>query len=340
MGGLPQNDPTYGKKPKETESKNHQADFDSAINKANNTNRFRSNMNEYQLFIETAKTEGIENFRGLVVSCPINISGKSIHIVSTNLDPQDLGANLLFWDKLDWPTNNAIGIGLDGDAEFLMAEKILQQSRVHFQGSGGAEHIFLNSHLSAFKALDRQQPGSWSLSRGANSVSFDSNDLEAGRGVLVSLYGSLPVPNYDVPLAEILEFKRKRADELLTLRSELEGLYQQIISSDDSDQAFETSKSKLEIALADNLKASKEFPITWKFTDLKAKLNINAGMVGGMLGSLAGQKFGLPMLGPILGATAGFVQIEVTSALKWRQKSVSPYEYINSYHRDLFGRSR
>jgi hypothetical protein len=62
------------------------------------------------------------NERGLVISCPIEISGSGMTVKSTALDPQELRFSLLFWDKLDFPTNNFVGMGVDAEAQFLQSE--------------------------------------------------------------------------------------------------------------------------------------------------------------------------------------------------------------------------
>ncbi len=48
------------------------------------------------------------NYRGLVVSPPIEIDGTSLHVKSSNLDPQELRFALLFWDQLVWPSSRAV----------------------------------------------------------------------------------------------------------------------------------------------------------------------------------------------------------------------------------------
>jgi Family of unknown function (DUF6236) len=277
------------------------------------------------------------NFRGLVVSCPSVIRGSGIEVTRSSLDPQCLRANLLFWDKLDWPTNNFIHVEHGPDEKFLESAGVLQRTRVTIFGGGGAGSGVLRAHLDAFKALDRAQSGSWSLSRDTNSISFEQGELEKDRGVLVSLFGSLPVPDQTVSLYEILEFKRKRRDELLGLRVELESLYSAIISSSDSEMALRTAQLRLEKALADHLKVAKEFPITWRFTDLKAKLNLTNGAVMGLLGYLVGQTITMPSLIAVVGAALGTIQVELSGGLKWKSNSKTPYEYITSYHKELFG---
>lgn len=41
------------------------------------------------------------------------------------------------------------------------------------------------------------------------------------RGITVSLHRAIPIPTGDTPLNDLLEFKLKRAPELMALRAEL-----------------------------------------------------------------------------------------------------------------------
>jgi hypothetical protein len=82
--------------------------------------------------------------------------------------------------------------------------------------------------------------------------------LEPGRGVLVSLHRALPVPDKDVPLQDILEFRTKRSDELIALRRHLEEIYGRIVSAGDSDLALKTELERLQQAINDYTKVFHE----------------------------------------------------------------------------------
>ena len=161
------------------------------------------------------------NQRGLVISCPITISGTSFHLKTTALDPQELRFALLFWGKLDFPINKVFPIGLEEDAQFLASEGIL--SRTDLQGLGSGDmagslrritigpgvgdmmpQAVAQEHVDAYRFLDEQEPGVWSLGRGENAVSFPDADVEPGRGALIRLYQAIPVPDKDVPFQDIL----------------------------------------------------------------------------------------------------------------------------------------
>ncbi|VAW14281.1 hypothetical protein MNBD_ALPHA12-2021, partial [hydrothermal vent metagenome] len=105
----------------------------------------------------------MSDIRGLVISPPIIIDGTKIFIRTMALDPQQLRANLLFWDKLDFPSNNAIHIQEDQNATFLIKSGILKRTAINVQMSGDMALLYLNAHFEAFHILDKQEPGVWSL---------------------------------------------------------------------------------------------------------------------------------------------------------------------------------
>lgn len=272
------------------------------------------------------------NERGLVISCPIRISGTSLEIKTTALDPQELRFALLFWDKLDFPTNNMISIGLDQQAEFLASEGILTRTRVQVQGGGEMTKIFPLIHTHAYRTLDKQEPGVWSLGAGENSVSFPDTDVEDGRGGLVRLYQAIPVPDKEVPLQDILEFREKRHAELLALRHHIEAIYQRVIAAGDGELSLNTEIGSLEQSIADYIKASQESKMSFRNMSFDASLNIPAGFVAG----LAAYSVPLGVVGTLLTGFAAAISFGPGKSLKSHSVTPMPFQYISSYHEKIF----
>lgn len=268
------------------------------------------------------------NFRGLVVSPPIEISvnRNSIHLVSTSLDPQEVRSNLLFWDKLNFPDNNLLSIGLGPDEEFLRQCGILERTMIRVMGSGDMASGFRAAHVRAFQELDNAAPGAWSLATGEHSVSFLDEELEPGRGALVRLYKAIPVPDRAAPLNDILNFKQRRKDELLALRFHLEDIYQKVVKAGDGPLSLATETGRLEKALSDHLKASKESRLGFRLCDLSASLNVP----GALAGTLLFESFPENL---IAGAA---LSISVGVALKRKKPSATPFRYVSRYHDELF----
>ncbi|WP_028222193.1 DUF6236 family protein, partial [Paraburkholderia oxyphila] len=157
--------------------------------------------------------------RGLVVSPPIVIEGGRLFAKSSNLDPLELRFALLFWDRLVWPSSRVIHFASNQDEQFLEAAGILNRPDYTIWGDGATG--IAQGQVTAFNDFDSREPGMWALAQGENSFVWKDGFLEDGAGALVELHRAIPIPCHDVPLAEILEFKEKRRDELLLLRAQL-----------------------------------------------------------------------------------------------------------------------
>ncbi len=269
---------------------------------------------------------------GLVISVPIEASAGSLFVKSSALDPQELRSNLLLWDKLDWPTNNLMGFHVTPDVEFLIQEGSLTRTRIIVGGGGSLEDSVRAAHVQAYRELDEREPGTWSLATGERSISFLDEELESDRGVLVRLHQAIPVPDKEVPFADVLEFKRKRRDELLALRYHLEQIYQRVISAGDGELALNAEVGALDKAIADHLKTAQEFGLKLRFSDLSASLNL----LGAAQVAFATLALGLDLVSALVAGTAASISIDAGVALKRHKAAPTPFRYISSYHREVF----
>jgi Family of unknown function (DUF6236) len=275
--------------------------------------------------------------RGLVISAPVKISQESLQLTGA-LDQQDLRFALLFWDKLDFPKNNFALLG-DDTADFLEEAGVLTRTSVTVHLAPGRVNpgdVLIAAHLEAYRTLDRTEPGVWSLGVGENSVSFPQRDLEDGRGILVRLHQAIPVPDKDVPLQDILDFKVKHRDELLALRYHLETIYQRIINAGDGELALQTEIGALELAIVDYLKVAKSTPLRFINTPLEANLNIPAAIRAGWAG-LTTYTAGFGATASLLaGVATAAIEIKASASLKNHEVSKTPFRYISSFHNRVF----
>lgn len=262
----------------------------------------------------------------------ISASRNHVWVEHARIDAQELRSYLLFWDVLDFPANNILHIGLDPDAEFLVDEGILQRTEARFIGSGGMGQLLRDAHLAVYRDLDAQEPGMWSIASGERSLSFLDEDIEEGRGALVRLYNAVPVPNKDVPLAEVLEFRTKRRAELLSFRQHMEDVYQKVLTVGDGPLAWNTEVERLQSSIEDQIQVSKEAPFRFRLSDLSAGLNL--ATVGA--GVIAAHALDQPLLGGALQGLAAGITLNVGGALKKKAASPVPFKYVTSYHAELF----
>lgn len=200
------------------------------------------------LFLLNVSSEEVSmKKRGIVISPPFEPLPSGVKCGGSP-EPVDIRKYLLYWDKIDYPTNNIIHIGGNSDIDFLEKYGILKRSIIQLVGSFILDDkIFLATQQAAYEQNERDEKGCWSLAQLSNNPLF-VNSLQK-QCLEFELYNCLPVPECDVPLYDILQFKEKRKDELMELREYLDELYLSIIGSEDPNRALNVALDKTEKAL-------------------------------------------------------------------------------------------
>jgi hypothetical protein len=277
--------------------------------------------------------------RGLIVAPPVREVPDGAVQIGGVLDPQEIRFALLLWDHLRYPQSNLVHVGPGPDEQYLASAGVLDYAKINFHGLANERAILATQKLG-FLAQDSKEPGRWSLGKGDGSLSFSDDELKVGQGILLTLHKVIPIPNEDVPLAELLEFKSKRRDELLALRHHLERLYQQIIDSPDVHQSLATELSALDAALKDQLKASCEEKFKWRLSDLNAKVGYKVDWKtwAAGAGAYATASTGLPLAGAVLAGLAGAaaVTFNVSGSIARKKPTATPFEYVSRFHTELF----
>lgn len=277
--------------------------------------------------------------RGLVISNPMTIRDSgTIDLTSSLLDRQELRFSLLYWDKLAWPRNNVIWIAGDDDSQFLESAGVLLRPEYRLAGGGG--NVILEAQLAAFRDLDSKAPGTWAIAQGEKSLQIaDRMDgvFSNNHAALLELHRAIPIPTEDVPLAEILEFKLRRKDELFSLRKHFEDMAAEISASEDASRTLSEKLNEVDQVCADLLTVSKEWQFPVKLGSLNASISFeptktfvsarNAFVGSRSIGLSMGASSvvaGLAGLGSVLNfKPSGF-------ALRGIKRPRSPYRY--AYH--------
>ncbi len=276
-------------------------------------------------------------YRGLVVSPPIEIEGSRLHAKSSNLDPQELRFALLFWDRLVWPSSRAIHFASGPDEAFLEEAGVL--SRPEYTVYGDAAQGVARGQIQAFLDLEQSQPGTWALAQGENSFLWREGFADEGKGTLVELHRAIPVPKQDVPLAEILEFRQRRRDELVLLRHHLESLVSEIEGSADKPSALQKRISEVDQACADLLAVGKEWQFPVYLSDFKASFSLCPEK---FLPSVAGgwklaEPYGLTVASAVaaVAGAASTLEIKGDYGLRSIKRPTSPYRYAFQINGEL-----
>ena len=305
--------------------------------------------------------------RGLIISPEIKKNAEKYSLSVMDIDAQQLRFYLLFWDELAF-AKNAKADTVSPEVEFLQSAGILRKTHAQklsentddkfkfgvalmehlsFELKTGAELLqsshsdeptewlrkFSQGHprassLCTFRELDGREPGIWSLASAPSDPSLPTEELLRERGILFKLFSAIPVPNEDVPLQDILEFREKRSAELISLRVHLERVYQCISKSADMDLALQTEIADLQRSLVDLVKTTKASKLRFRLCTFDAKINLIDAALRAYVGSIP---FG--NLGAVLGAASSFAKFEATFGLPRMEKT--PFEYVSSFHREL-----
>ncbi|WAS56180.1 DUF6236 family protein [Burkholderia ambifaria] len=279
----------------------------------------------------------ISQSRGIVVSCPIVIDGGNVTATSSALDPQELRFALLFWEKLAWPTTNAIHFAGGADAEFLESSGVLSRPQYSFNGTAGS--ILTRAQLQAFADLNNREPGAWAIAQGENSLILASDTMQPSNGAYVELHRAIPIPTTDVPLNEILEFRERRRDELLLLRRELDTFVAEIEAAEDHATALASRIAAIDSACANLLSLGREWQFPVRLANIKASVSLGMRTLVPAFGAgwATGISYGLPAAFAAAGLAGAMFSLELKADLSPRgiRRPTSPFRYAYRAHEEL-----
>lgn len=206
------------------------------------------------------------------------------------------------------------------------------------ENSGLPSPVLSNAlrHLLAFLEADSVKRGAWALANDLSSMLEETAEPSPpNRGLLVSLFNCIPVPDETVPLPEVLEFKEKRRDQLIELRAEVESLYRDIRG--DSDQALLAAKERLDSACADAIRVARESRLRFRLSAVKVGFTLPMGAVIGdlLVKGLLSQPITMPAIDALLVGATGALACSWDIVPRAVQPRNEPYRYIASMHREL-----
>ncbi len=158
-------------------------------------------------------------------------------------------------------------------------------------------------------------------------------------GTIVELHRAIPIPTKDVPLAEILQFKSHRNDELLRLRQLLESFVFEIKESTEKPSALQRRIAEVDQACADLLTVGKEWQFPVYLSNFKASFSLSPekflpATAGGWK---MGEPYGLTAAAAVATAAGAASTLEIKGdyGLRSIQRPVSPFRYAFLAHEEL-----
>lgn len=268
------------------------------------------------------------------------------------VDAEELRRGVLFWDQIVVPYNDIWRVpGNDAEFDFLRSEGILLEREFKpYREHGYTHELYGESFENAFVSLDKAEPGLWSLSGYAHRVVFEYGELfnkpsplltAEGRGALVELHNAIPLPKGDTPLADLLEFKAKYRDEIISLSLEIDGLFSKIASAGDSEFEFKRALREIEARGLDVIKAAGGSKIDFSLSGLSIDFSLNTDLlrlIGAGFSSVLQGTFGMTEIAALLGTSSSVgITVKSGASLKWRKgthRESSPYGVIG----ELYGK--
>lgn len=277
--------------------------------------------------------------RGIVITPKFTFDGKALS-VGGGFDPISLRHYLLYWDKLDWPDNNIISLGDGGpDIEFLKRAGVLERTVIRFGGfSGNIGYAMLGMQVAALQIRNAKDPGGWSLAQDSQTLVASTEGTVETRGIEVELYSAVPVPTGDVSYEDVLEFKRRRSDELMCFRSAMDDLYQEVIGAADIPRAKLQAIARLEKAVQELNDVFGESFSRRLLSSLKIELNLPNVAAFAAGGAATASTFGIPLaIGASVGAVAAAVKFDLAHIRKGANipDQLRDYAYLHHIEREL-----
>jgi hypothetical protein len=260
-------------------------------------------------------------YRGVIAAPGIITPHQNGFTLQRSLSKEELRYYLLYWDNIVIPGNNLVYVGLPEETELIGCGAIYRPI-VNFQGPYGGDKLtnaILSCQSIVAQELMQDKNVDWVIHQIGDSVILPRNSAPKQHTIRVALSNILPVPDEHVRIADILEFKHKRRDELTQLHNQLDYLYFEVLNSLDQSLATKKVISSLRSAINDLNKVSTEkFKKTKKY-NFSAELNINGKDIisgvsrGALIGFLAN-----PFIIPITSILGGLVTlIKISTKLSY-----------------------
>lgn len=226
---------------------------------------------------------------------------------------------LLYWDRIDFPQNNIIGFGDSPEIAFLKSCNVLKQTRITFTGSGEMTAAYLSCQLQAVRMNNeiKGEKGCWSLAQEGSKLFFNQNEAIKKSNIQMNLHECLPVPNKDVSLDDILNFKERRSDEFLAFHGMMDELYLEVGDSSDPLRAELKNIEKLQRSITELHQIMDESKMKRLLGSVKIEVDVK-GMIENTIGyAMAGKTLGFSAIGSgALGLASSFIKVDSELSLK------------------------
>lgn len=190
--------------------------------------------------------------RGIVITPNYDVSDIPNALeMKGSTDAIELRKYLLFWDKIDYPDNNLISYAPSEDIKFLIEQGIAQSTRVQFQSASSSPLLFLTAQMATYEENNKAKDEEWSIAQPTANLIIPEQYAKQQGCIEFELYNAFQIPDAEVPIADVLDFKLKREAELLALRDSMDTIVNHIINTHDIPKSKTKALNKLHRDLND-----------------------------------------------------------------------------------------
>ncbi|HIF9383877.1 TPA: DUF6236 family protein [Photobacterium damselae] len=199
--------------------------------------------------------------RGVIATAgSICINEDSSMSFGSNLTPETIRYYMLYWDHLMIPDNNLISFGIP-DEDQLQNTKRYYRPRTQFTGSFRGNEIakaIIKDQNDLAQLFSKDPKIDWITHQNGDGFILPDKNSQDINALRFGLRNVLPIPNDDININDVLEFKSSRADELESLQSYLDELYFEVLNSPDQTLQGKLAISRLEKSINDLDRVTKE----------------------------------------------------------------------------------
>jgi hypothetical protein len=253
------------------------------------------------------------------------------------LSPDDIKFLTLYWDRIVIPETNLIRVEYPYSKDLINCGIVTEiDAMPNVTTVTDGEEVprrIINAQYEFFDLVHNHPDIDWSIHQTGSSVINKQDDpltqtAHEQEIIKFTLRNCLPIPDENIPLCDILEFKERRADELSHLHVHMDTLYQEILSAGDTNLANKTALKDLKNNISDIRKVSLESFSLIKNMDISAQQ-----IVPIMLAGYAGyQNFG--DLGFIGGVGAALVCDTSLKMINDRTEDRKKFKYLSHASKD------
>ncbi len=245
---------------------------------------------------------------------------------------------LLLVDRIDKPTNNYIG-GPEDNSKDVTGLGLGTQSKYAFGGQPNYSQL-TNFVWETYKSFDEREPGQWSLWQQHGNATIPPDQLSPALAFQLELTNGLIVPDANTPFEDVVLFKERHRDELISLRHHLEEFAIKL-SKEGDPRAVNLERERFDVSLSEYLKKARQSNIKRAVASLTTELDwaaaVRSAVSGGGGGGLLATAQGLSLTQTAAAIGGGVLASLSIKSVAGLREGPSPFRYIARIEREYGG---